>query len=83
MLRFYSLKTKDFAVSADVTKTLMMALKGRRLISFFGVVAAARRDLNYQDLFNDNLNDEIEAGAACARSILYLFSPAGWKIVNN
>jgi plasmid rolling circle replication initiator protein Rep len=79
----YSLKTKDFAISAEVTKTLMVALKGRRLISFFGVVAAARRDLNYQDLFNDNLNDDIEAGAACARSVLYLFSPAGWKIVNN
>lgn len=77
----YSLKTKDFAVSADVTFTLMHALKGRRLISFFGAVAAARKELGAGDIFSENLNDEISIEEAKARSVLYCFSAAGWRIV--
>lgn len=79
----YSLKTKDFAISAEVTHTLMSALKGRRLISFFGVVAAARREMNMPDIFSDNLNDDVDINAAKARSVLYCFSASGWQIVNN
>lgn len=79
----YSLKTKDYAISADVTRTLMSALKGRRLISFFGVVAAARRELNMPDIFNDSLDDDVDISAAKARSVLYCFSASGWQIINN
>ncbi len=76
----YSLKTKDFSISPDVTRVLMNALRGRRLISFSGVIAKVRAELKAGDIYND-LNDYVAAPAA--RSILYSFSASGWKIIER
>lgn len=76
----YSLKTTDYAISPKVTETLMTALKGRRLISFSGVIAEARKELKYVDLEEDTLTDDITEYVKNARKVLYLFTPSGWKI---
>lgn len=76
----YSLKTTDYAISPRVTETLMNALKGRRLISFSGIIADARRALKYAELDDDNLTDDITEDSYEARKVLYLFTPSGWKI---
>ncbi len=76
----YSLKTTDYAISPKVTETLMHALKGRRLISFSGVIAEARKAMKYAELDDDNLTDDITEEAREARKVLYLFTPNGWKI---
>lgn len=79
----YSLKTSDYAISPAVTETLYVALHGRRLISFSGIISRARKELSFEDLYEDNLTDDIEEAAAEARSVLYLFSPEGWKIIGE
>lgn len=76
----YSLKTKDYAVSPEVTETLFYALHGRRLISFSGVIAKARKELAFVDLYEDALTDDIVEQPE-ARRELYLFSASGWKII--
>lgn len=78
----YSLKTKDYAISPRVTETLFIALHGRRLISFSGVIAQARKELAFADLFEDDLTDDIE-NVPQARKELYLFSASGWKIITE
>lgn len=78
----YSLKATDYAISPTVTETLMNALKGRRLISFSGVIAEARKQLKYADVEDDNLVDDINERIDNARRVLYLFTPSGWKISN-
>lgn len=77
----YTLKTKEYAISADVTSTLMKALKGRRLISFSGIIARKRAELKAGDIYTD-LNDDISPTLQ-ARSILYSFTAAGWQIVER
>jgi hypothetical protein len=76
----YSLKTTDYAISPKVTETLMNALKGRRLISFSGIIAEARKALKYAEIEDDNLTDDITENVLEARKVLYLFTPTGWKI---
>lgn len=76
----YSLKTTDYAISPKVTETLMLALKGRRLISFSGIIAQARKELKFAELDEDNLTDDITEEDINARKVLYLFTPTGWKI---
>lgn len=78
----YSLKTTDYAISPHVTEALMNALKGRRLISFSGIIAEARKALKYAELDDDNLTDDITEDTREARKVLYLFTPSGWKISN-
>lgn len=78
----YSLKTKDYAISPDVTETLFYALHSRRLISFSGVIAQARKELAYTDIYDDTLVDDVDSGVE-ARKELYLFSASGWKIVQE
>jgi plasmid rolling circle replication initiator protein Rep len=78
----YSLKTKDYAISPEVTETLFYALHSRRLISFSGVIARARKELAFADLYEDTLVDDINSGID-ARKELYLFSASGWKIVQE
>lgn len=77
----YTLKTKEYAISADVTSTLMKALKGRRLISFSGVIARKRAELKAGDIYTD-LNDDVTS-VTSARSILYSFTPSGWQIIER
>lgn len=76
----YSLKTTDYAISPRVTETLMLALKGRRLISFSGLIAQARKDLKFSDIEDSSLTDDVTAEDCNARRVLYLFTPSGWKI---
>lgn len=76
----YSLKTTDYAISPRVTETLMLALKGRRLISFSGIIAQARKELKFSDIEDSSLTDDITAGDYNARRVLYLFTASGWKI---
>ena len=78
----YSLKTKDYSISPEVTETLFYSLHGRRLISFSGVIAKARKELAFVDLYEDSLTDDIIPGVE-ARKELYLFSPSGWKIIRE
>jgi hypothetical protein len=78
----YSLKTKDYAISPEVTETLFLALHSRRLISFSGVIARARKELAFADLYEDTLIDDIDSEVE-ARKELYLFSASGWKIVQE
>ena len=78
----YSLKTKDYAISPEVTETLFFALHSRRLISFSGVIAQARKELKFADIYEDTLIDDVDSGVE-ARKELYLFSASGWKIVHE
>ena len=76
----YCYKVDQRSISDKTIATLLYALAGRRLVSFGGVVAEERRALQMGEL-DDNLNDDLEPGGAY--DVLYLFSPSGWKIIEN
>lgn len=76
----YSMKLKDIAINPDVTATLMYNLAGRRLISFTGYIATARKLLRIGD-YEDILCDTV--GQQDGYSILYHFTPSGWEVIDG
>lgn len=76
----YCYKVDYNTVSSETIATLLYSLKGRRLISFGGVVAAERRALQMGDI-DDDLNGDTPLGDDY--DVLYIFSPAGWRIIDS
>ena len=76
----YAYKIMQCDINIKTVSAFLAALNNKRLLSFGGVVAEARRALQQGDLEADtNLNDEANAEENIY-DVLYLFSPSGWKI---
>ena len=76
----YCYKIDYNTISSDTIATILYSLQGRRLISFGGVVADERRALQMGDI-DDNLAGDEPIGDDY--NVLYIFSPAGWRIIDN
>lgn len=77
----YAYKVEYKHISTETISVLLNSLHGRRLISFSGVIEEARRELQQGEI-DDNLTDDTAVSSEY-ESTLYLFTPAGWHIIES
>lgn len=84
----YALKINSEAISPETISAFYFGLANKRLISFGGVVAKARLELQQKELDDemmvfDESDIEVDSEAANVAKTTWLFSMNGWKIIEE
>lgn len=78
----YAYKVNYKEINTEVVGVLLYSLAGRRLVAFGGIIENMRKAMNCGEI-DDNLNDKDLEIKKDESEILYLFSPAGWRIIDR
>ena len=84
----YAFKVNHKDINNDTIAALLYGLDGRRLISFGGVIAEARKQLGQPDIDEaivefDNYSNSDDSDSTAVAETTYIFSMNGWKIIED
>ena len=80
----YAYKINNKAISNKTISTLLYSLCNKRLVSFGGVIAGTRQQLNQGEIEPDSFIDESEENPQeTPDNVLYIFNMNGWKIIEE